>query len=633
MDAISPHIAWVLLASFLVAMMQAGFTCVETGFVRAKNSIHVAIKNLVDFCISCLLFSVFGYAIMFGDSINGLFALPGLSYHEDLAPETIAFFIFQMMFCGTATTIISGAVSERMRFAGYIIVTIVIAGLIYPIVGHWVWNGINQGEANGWLAQLGFVDFAGSSVVHSVGGWIALSAILIIGPRIGRFGKHGSVIEGHNLPMAVLGVFLLWFGFFGFNGGSTLALDETVPIIIANTALAGAAGGLMGMGLSWYLNRHATVHGIVNGTIGGLVAICAGVHIFGAIDSLFIGSIAGCATVFSMQLLEKYEIDDVIGAVPAHLFAGIWGTVSVALFGNLEQLPAGGRLEQLGIQVFGILVIGLFAMPLSYVLFKVIDRFVPFRVTAENERLGLNIAEHNASSSLLDVISQMDWQARTGNFRHDVDVEPETEAHQIATFYNAVLRKVRTESERSQNALDLLTKLASTDALTDLPNRRSFFDFVKKAMAAGRRNIRQGAIMFIDLDGFKAVNDTMSHEAGDLLLKHVAKRIQETVRDNDVPARLGGDEFALLVEELENLEGLQTLASRLVEALGTPFDLPQGEARIGASIGVAVFGGSKAISEDPEAIIQRADEAMYQAKLSGKGKWHLSEAPVIARSS
>lgn len=633
MDVLSPHVAWVLVAGFLVAMMQAGFTCVETGFVRAKNSIHVAIKNLIDFCISCLLFSIFGYAVMFGDSFGGFFALPGLSHYDTMAPETIAFFIFQMMFCGTATTIISGAVSERMRFIGYIIVTIVIAGLIYPMVGHWVWNGIENGEANGWLAKLGFIDFAGATVVHSVGGWIALSAILVIGPRIGRFGKHGKLIEGHNLPMAVLGVFLLWFGFFGFNGGSTLALDSTVPLIIANTALAGAAGGLVGTALSWYLCRHATVHGIVNGTIGGLVAICAGVNMVGALESIIIGVGAGIVTIYSMQLLERFEIDDVIGAVPAHLFAGVWGTLSVALFGHLEQLPAGGRLEQLAIQGFGIVVIGLFSMPASYFLFKAIDRFIPFRVTADNERLGLNIAEHNASSSLLDVISQMDWQARTGNFERDVDVEPETEAHQIATFYNAVLNKVRTESERRQTALDMLTKLASTDVLTDLPNRRSFFDFVKKAMAASKRNIRQGAILFIDLDGFKHVNDTMGHDAGDALLKSVSERIMDTVRDNDVPARLGGDEFALLVEEIESLEGLQTLASRLVDVLGTPFKLDQGDAQIGASIGVAVFGGSKAIAEDPEAIIHRADEAMYKAKLSGKGKWHLSEAPVLQKMS
>ncbi len=627
-DLLSPHVAWVLISAFLVAVMQAGFTCLESGFVRAKNSIHVAIKNLVDFCISSFLFTLFGYAIMFGASQGGYIGLPALTAYENLPADEVAFFIFQIMFCGTATTIISGAVSERMHFIGYIIVTVVIAGFFYPVVGHWVWNGSNLGETNGWLAKMGFVDFAGSTVVHSVGGWIALSAILVIGPRIGRFGEMGKPIEGHNLPMSVLGVFLLLFGFFGFNGGSTLALNSQVPLIIANTSLAGAMGGLSGMTLSWVISKHPTVAGIVNGTIAGLVASCANAHMVGAIDSVFVGLGAGIICLLGMRLLEKWEIDDVIGAVPSHLFAGIWGTLCVAFFADPADLPTGNSIAQLGVQISGIVIVGIFSMPLSYLLFRAIDRYIPFRVTPEDERLGLNIAEHAASSSLLDLISQMDWQARSGNFTRNVDVEPETEAAEIATFYNAVLHKVRTETHRRQVAMDQLTKLATTDALTGLPNRRSFFDSVRRAMAASKRNFRQGAMLFIDLDGFKAVNDEKGHEAGDELLKMVASRIEDIVRDNDVAARLGGDEFALLVTELETLEGLKALLNRLIEALCDDFSLPQGQAKIGASIGVAVFGGSKAEEESPEEVIHRADEAMYQAKLAGKGTWRLNEAPV-----
>lgn len=281
LEPLSLHVAWVLLAAFLVAVMQAGFTCLESGFVRAKNSINVAIKNLIDFCISSLLFTLFGYSLMFGPSHGGWIGDFSLAHYDAMDARESAFFLFELMFCGTAATIISGAVSERMRFVGYVIVTVVIAGVIYPIAGHWAWNGLQFGQTTGWLAALGFMDFAGSTVVHSVGGWISLAAIVVVGPRIGRFGEGGHRIEGHNLPMSVLGVFLLWFGFFGFNGGSTLAFDKTVPLIVANTALAGAAGGLGGMLLDWAILRHPSVGGIVNGTVAGLVAICAGCNVIG----------------------------------------------------------------------------------------------------------------------------------------------------------------------------------------------------------------------------------------------------------------------------------------------------------------------------------------------------------------
>ncbi len=627
-DALSPHIAWVLVASFLVALMQAGFTCLESGFVRAKNSIHVAIKNLVDFCISAVLFTLFGFAIMFGPTVDGLYGLPGLVAYETMTPQQVTFFIFQIMFCGTATTIIAGAVSERMRFVGYIAVTVVIAGVIYPLVGHWIWNGIDQGQANGWLGRMGFVDFAGSTVVHSVGGWVSLSAILIIGPRIGRFGPHGHRIEGHNLPMAVLGVFLLWFGFFGFNGGSTLALSGQVPVIVANTALSGAASGLAGMVVSWIISRRPGVDAIVNSTVAGLVAICASANLVGALDSLLIGAGAGIISVLGLHLLERLSIDDVIGAVPSHLFAGVWGTLAVALFASPADLPAGDRIGQLGVQAAGIAAVGLFSIVVSYVLFRIMDLMFSFRVDAQAERVGLNVAEHAASTSLLDLITQMDRQAQTGNFKSDVEVEPETEASRIATFYNAVLRKFRTETQRRQDALDRLAKLAATDTLTNLHNRRSFFESMRRAQAASQRNQRQGAILFLDLDGFKAVNDGMGHDAGDALLIQVAKRIVASVRENDMVARLGGDEFALLVDEIDSLDGLTALADKLVVTIREPFQLPQGIATIGASVGVAVFGGSKAQRESPEAIVQRADSAMYEAKLAGKGAWRLSEAPM-----
>jgi Amt family ammonium transporter len=625
-EALSQDVTWVLMTSFLVALMQAGFTCLESGFVRQKNSINVAIKNLVDFCLSSVLFTLFGYQIMFGETLGGWIGEPRLPDLGEGTPEHLAFFIFQLMFCGTAATIISGAVSERMRFMGYVLVTVCTAGLFYPIAGHWVWNGLPGGEAGGWLGRLGFIDFAGSTVVHSVGGWISLAAILVIGPRLGRFGVDGRRIEGDNLPMAVLGVFLLWFGFFGFNGGSTLALDGRVPRIVANTALSGAAGGLAGMIVSWMVWDYPLVDRVVNGVIAGLVAICAGCAIFGEGASMIVGLGAGVIAVGCMWLLEYLEIDDVIGAVPSHLAAGVWGTLSVALFGPLDHLAAGGRLDQMGIQLLGVLSIGAFTLGGGYGMFWLLDKLTPFRVTPEDERIGLNVSEHRATTSLLELITQMDQQARNGDFSRPVQVEPETEAARIALFYNTVLDRFHTETERRHDALQRMVELANHDALTGLANRRRFLDGVDRAVARARRTGSAGALLYIDLDGFKPVNDRLGHEAGDQVLRTVADRLSGLVRDCDLVGRLGGDEFALLLEDLERPDGGAVVAEKLVDVLSDPIVVPGAAepAAIGASVGIAVFGGGGA-TVDTVDLVRRADNAMYDAKLAGKGTWRLAD--------
>lgn len=630
--ALSQDATWVLLTSFLVALMQAGFTCLESGFVREKNSINVAIKNLLDFCVSSVLFTLLGYQIMFGQTTGGWFGAFAPVHMDAQSPDMIAFFIFQLMFCGTAATIISGAVSERMRFSGYMVVATLTAGVFYPIAGHWIWNGLPGGEAHGWLGALGFIDFAGSTVVHSVGGWVALSAILVIGPRIGRFGPEGRRIEGHNLPMAVLGVFLLWFGFFGFNGGSTLALNEAVPRIVLNTALAGAAGGLAGMALSWGLSGYPQIDRIVNGVIAGLVSICASCHLVGETAALAIGLGAGAIVVLTTWILEVVEIDDVIGAVPSHLGAGIWGTLAVAIFAPADTLPAGGHWAQLGIQALGVAAVGAFTFGASYVLFAAVNRVLPFRVSARDERIGLNVAEHKATTSLLDLITQMDNQARMGDFSRAIEVEPETEASRIAVFYNAVLDRFHIETRRRHEALERMVELANVDALTGLANRRRFFDGLGRAVSQVRRNGGRGALLYIDLDGFKPVNDTHGHDAGDALLKQVAARLKAQTREHDLVARLGGDEFALLAGDIGDDAAARRVAEKVIATLAEPFLLDGlGEpVFIGASVGVAVFGGAGAEGDDPEAITRRADDAMYDAKLAGKGTWRLAAAAAAA---
>ncbi len=618
------NISWLLLSGFLVVLMQAGFTCLESGMVRAKNSINVAIKNLVDFCISNVLFVLVGFGIMFGASVNGLFGSSYFFFSGDFTPFLGAFFFFQAMFCGTATTIVSGAVAERMRFSGYCITAVVISAIIYPVAGHWAWAGAESGAYVGWLGAKGFIDFAGSTVVHSVAGWMALAAIIVLGPRIGRFGPEGRPIEGHSLPIATLGVFLLWFGWFGFNGGSTFALNGSVPKIIINTALAGATGGLAALALTWRLMGKPVVDRIINGVIAGLVAITASANLMTPPLALLVGAVGGVVCVLGMKLLERLEIDDAIGAVPAHLFAGVWGTLAVALLAPEGSWGTGlTRSQQLGAQLEGIVAIGAYSFLVGYALLRLVNIWLPLRVTPDDERIGLNISEHGASTATLDLIMQMDRQARLRDFSKPVEVEPETEASRISKFYNAVLEGFNLETGRSRMAMRKLSQLANYDSLTGLANRRLFFEAVRRALARVKRSGGAGTVLYFDLDGFKNVNDTMGHECGDLLLKEVARRIANLVREEDILARIGGDEFCLLVEGAEGEMEPQVIAEKVLHALAEPVELGGGRATVGISIGIIQFDSDHA--ETDASLVRKADLAMYAAKLAGKGVYRFYE--------
>jgi len=436
-------IIWVLTCSALVLVMQAGFCCLESGMVRSKNSINVAMKNFADFCISSIVFWIFGFAIMFGASFHGLVGTAGFFFNNTDDAWSLAFFLFQLVFCGTATTIVSGAVAERMQFFGYLVVALLISGLIYPVLGHWIWGGLATGSQDGWLASQGFIDFAGSTVVHSTGGWVALATVLIIGPRIGRFNKEGFSISGHNLPMATLGVFLLWFGWFGFNGGSVLKADEKIALIITNTALSGAAGGIIAYLLSWKIHKMPVVPFITNGCLAGLVAITASCNIMSPACAVLVGGAGGAICFVASILLEKLEIDDAVGAFPVHCCGGIWGTLAVALLGNPEAWDSGlGRWDQFIIQLEGVVVCFAWAFGVGYSLVWIVNKINPLRVDALEEEIGLNISEHGASSALLELLQNMEVQQNSGNFAHSVPVEPHTEVGQIAKQYNRVLEKV-----------------------------------------------------------------------------------------------------------------------------------------------------------------------------------------------
>ncbi|MGY5453082.1 ammonium transporter [Agarivorans sp. MS3-6] len=446
---------WLLIASTLVFLMQAGFLCLESGKIRSKNSINVAAKNISDFVIAALIYWAFGFALMFGESSKGWIGLSDFFVGEQQSAFQVSFFLFQMMFCGTAATLLSGAVAERMSFMGYIAVCVIISAVVYPVAGHWAWASIYISTNLGWLERLGFVDFAGSTVVHSVGGYVALAAVLIIGPRIGRFDSATSLPVGNNLPMSVLGTLLIWLGWFGFNGGSTILFSDQIPSIILNTCLAAAAGGLISSVCHYWFKRYVDVGFILNGVIAGLVSITAGCHAVSPKQAVMIGMVAGVVLYVGTRLIERCKIDDALGVVPAHLFAGVWGTLAVGLFANLDTLATGlTRVEQVTAQLYGIGAIGVYSFGLSFILLYTVNHFFPLRVSREDELKGMNVSEHRASTELIDLLSSMNNQQQQGRFSEPVPVEPFTEVGQIATQYNQVIERVSVEISKRDNAID-----------------------------------------------------------------------------------------------------------------------------------------------------------------------------------
>ena len=445
---------WVIDCAILVFIMQAGFMCVESGLSRHKNSINVALKNAADFGVSVVVFWLFGFGLMFGKSFNGFFGTDLFFFATDVS-EYQTYFVFQAMFVATAATIISGAVAERLKFVGYLVMTVFATGIIYPIVGHWAWSSSYLGEAmnKGWLAAIGFVDFAGSTIVHSVGGWIALSGVLILGPRIGKYSEaNKGKFTGSSFPLAVLGTLILWFGWFGFNGGSNGGMDEAVPLILINTFLSAAFGLLTSLIISFLVFKKPDPFYVILGPLAGLVSITAACNSVNSIVAIIIGIIGTIIAIIVNELLEKKEIDDVVGAVPVHLAAGVWGTMAVGIFSNLETLGTGlTRIEQIKVQIIGVVVIGAFSFISSYVFFRVLNYFYPLRVSPIHEELGLNIAEHGAVSVEHDLISILDKQSKSGDLKVRGPQDPFTAGGVIGLYYNKLMSKLEeSEAERNQ---------------------------------------------------------------------------------------------------------------------------------------------------------------------------------------
>jgi len=407
---------WVLITAFLVFFMNLGFAAVESGFARAKNCVNIMSKNFVVFAVSSLGFLIIGWGLMFGDG-SGLVGLKGLFFAggADNSPAIgeaykgvysaiswtgvplWAKFFFQLVFCGTAATIVSGAVAERIKYIAFIIFSFAMAMFIYPVIGHWIWGG-------GWLSKLGMFDFAGSTVVHSVGGWAALAGVIMLGPRLGKYDNgHIKAIQGHNLSLATVGTFVLWFGWFGFNPGSTMAADPGAIAHVAVTTNTAAAAAIMSATLlSWILMGKPDLGMTLNGCLAGLVAITAPCAFVTVGASLVIGIIAGVLVVLAVMMFDRLRLDDPVGALSVHLVNGVFGTICVGLFavdkitgtatGN--GLFYGGGFKLLGSQLAGVITVGLFVLVVALIVWAVLKATIGIRVSREEELRGLDIGEH-----------------------------------------------------------------------------------------------------------------------------------------------------------------------------------------------------------------------------------------------
>lgn len=388
---------WMLLAAVLVFWMQAGFAMLEAGFVRTKNVVNILMKNFFDFAAASIAYWAIGFGIMFGSGNDFFgsewFFLSGIpDVFPGLAVPTYAFFFFQLACAGAAATIASGAMAERTEFVAYVFYTVIATAIIYPIVGHWIWGG-------GWLAKFDtpFYDFAGSTAVHSTGAWIGLMGVIMLGARRGRFGKGSVPMPGQSMPLAMLGVLILWMGWFGFNAGSQLDSDgASIALFTVNTNIAAASGTIVALALGWFLTGIPQLPWALNGALAGLVAVTAPCGIVTPAESVVIGAIGAVVMYGVVVLLEKLELDDPVGAVAVHGGCGVWGTLAVGIFGDEVGLLHGGGADQLITQIIGIVTVAAFVLVSAGVLFAILKAIVGLRVSAEAETIGLDIYEHGA---------------------------------------------------------------------------------------------------------------------------------------------------------------------------------------------------------------------------------------------
>ncbi|WP_114008060.1 ammonium transporter [Cohaesibacter intestini] len=734
------NMTWIMAASALIMFMQVGFLLLEAGMVRSKNSINVAQKNLLDFTFSVAAFAIAGFTIAFGSSHYGLIGFDwkylGL---QKITTYEAGFFVFQVMFCGTAATIVSGAVAERMRLSAYVIGSIFLSVLIYPVFVHWVWGNALQDNPGAFLANLGFIDFAGSTVVHATGAWVALAACLVLGAREGRFDEQGRPIRlaGHSPVLTAAGGLLLFIGWLGFNGGSTLKAGEGVAFIILNTILAGGFGAVAGHILGYLKDGCYLPEKSVNGMLGGLVAVTAGCAVLTPAGAIIIGAVGGAVAIYANDFLEQnYKIDDAVGAIGTHGFAGVVGTVGLAFLAPADQL-SGSRLHQIYVQTGGALLNFCFCFFLGYAFFWTLNRVVGLRVNQKQELIGLNVAEHATRIGVGHVEEAMEnLVSGQRGFSQRLPTVPGDEAEKLTDLFNQLminmehehrklseldaLKAQSEEAERitalsnatfegiamlkngiiidgNQRLVELLGYsldemvgksvmrfrvkdkrrdasdamhrgnrgfyevnlaaksgehipvavkgrvinfrgdnvrivclvdlrerkaaernmriLAQSDALTGLANRSLFNDKLDNAVKSAS-NGRSTALILVDLDRFKNVNDVHGHQAGDLVLKEAASRLQSIVGPDGTVARLGGDEFAIIQPNISFANQAEDTGHRIVAEMAKPISLgDSSSAMIGASVGVALCPEH---ARDKEDVFGNADIALYHSKNSGR---------------
>ena len=436
---------WTMLSAALVLFMQVGFMLLEAGMVRSKNSISVAQKNLADFLVAACVFWLVGFGLMFGPSIGGFIGNGSFALGQ-VDDWNFTFFVFQVVFCGTAATIVSGAIAERMTFHAYLAISALVSGLIYPVFGHWAWGNLLSGDTV-WLASEGFIDFAGSTVVHSMGGWVSLAALVVVGARIGRFDENGKPVPivGHSAALSTGGCLILWVGWVGFNGGSTTTGSGTFAHIVSNTMMAGAFGGLVSMLAGRAIDGIFRPERSINGVLGGLVAITAGCDAVGTHAAILIGASGGIVVILAGWFLESVlKLDDAVGAVPVHGFCGAWGTLMVAFFAREELLVDGSRWSQFLVQAEGAFAAFAWGFGSAYVLLHAIKLVMPLRVSPEHEILGLNSAEHGTTlgtGSLQVALAQL--ATGTMDLTQRLDETTGDEAAEVAHVFNRLMTRLQ----------------------------------------------------------------------------------------------------------------------------------------------------------------------------------------------
>ena len=483
MSAVSGEVfgVWFLIGAALVFWMQAGFAMVETGFTRAKNAGNILMKNLMDFCIGTVVFILIGFSLLLGEDMIGLIGKPGFDIFTNYAEFDWSNFVFNLVFCATTATIVSGAMAERTKFLSYCIYSAVISALIYPIEAHWIWGG-------GWLAQLGFHDFAGSCAIHMVGGISALIGAKILGPRIGKFtkDKSGKIVKvnafpGHNLPLGCLGCFILWYGWYGFNGAACTDGAQLASVFLTTT-VAPAVATVACMIFTWIKYGKPDVSMCLNASLAGLVAITAPCDVTDCLGAAIIGFVAGLLVVFGVWLLDyKLHVDDPVGAVAVHMMNGIWGTIAVGLFatetapgfamaGITEGLFYGGGFKLLGLQLLGVLTVGAWAAIMITITFFVIKAVIGLRVSEEEEITGLDATEHGLPSAYAG-FSIMDVSDSTMDVNENTDLgAPEYETASAAKKDAAVKVVSMPHTESGMYKVVIIAKLSRYDQLKKAMN-------------------------------------------------------------------------------------------------------------------------------------------------------------------